>query len=170
VVHVTASLRPVPASWRPSQTSLRFLTEPAGKAHWTSSLLHVCLTCSTRQALALEAGEKCDLHDEGGIGGSSQLEPILFYEITVASADQPKLLSRLSEALVSLQMHSLQEHISHHVLQGDLGLNIREAHAFNTNDGYSLDVFVVDGWQGVRRVQYGNQLQHSSAHWTRACC
>lgn len=32
-------------------------------------------------------------------------------------------------------------------LQGDLGLNIREAHAFNTNDSFSLDVFVVDQWQ-----------------------
>lgn len=41
---------------------------------------------------------------------------------------QAKLLSRLSNAL------------------GDLGLNIREAHAFNTKDGFSLDVFVVDGW------------------------
>ena len=29
-------------------------------------------------------------------------------------------------------------------MQSDLGLNIREAHAFNTNDGFSLDVFVVD--------------------------
>ncbi|KAL7235689.1 hypothetical protein ACSBR1_019059 [Camellia fascicularis] len=26
------------------------------------------------------------------------------------------------------------------------GLNIREAHVFSTTDGYSLDVFVVDGW------------------------
>jgi UTP:GlnB (protein PII) uridylyltransferase len=31
-------------------------------------------------------------------------------------------------------------------LQGDLGLNIREAHVFNTSDGFALDVFVVDGW------------------------
>ncbi len=31
--------------------------------------------------------------------------------------------------------------------QGDLNLNIHEAHAFNTSDGFSLDVFVVDGWQ-----------------------
>eukprot|EP00798_Chlamydomonas_sp_ICE-L_P004277 gene4277-14388_t len=29
-------------------------------------------------------------------------------------------------------------------LQADLGLNIREAHVFNTHDGFSLDVFVVD--------------------------
>jgi len=53
-----------------------------------------------------------------------------FYEVTVASADQPKLLSRLSDAL------------------GDLNLNICEAHAFNTADRFSLDVFVVNGWSG----------------------
>lgn len=82
------------------------------------------------QALALEAGERA----EGGAVGHEEAsnrqepEPITFYEITIASVDQPKLLSRLSEAL------------------GDLGLNIREAHAFNTNDGFSLDVFVVDQW------------------------
>ena len=28
----------------------------------------------------------------------------------------------------------------------EVGLNIREAHVFSTRDGYSLDVFVVDGW------------------------
>ena len=31
-------------------------------------------------------------------------------------------------------------------LVADIGLNIREAHVFSTVDGYSLDVFVVDGW------------------------
>lgn len=31
-------------------------------------------------------------------------------------------------------------------LLADIGLNIQEAHAFSTVDGYSLDVFVVDGW------------------------
>jgi hypothetical protein len=31
-------------------------------------------------------------------------------------------------------------------MQGDLGLNICEAHAFNTSDRFSLDIFVVDGW------------------------
>ena len=31
-------------------------------------------------------------------------------------------------------------------LLADVGLNIREAHAFSTVDGYSLDVFVVGGW------------------------
>ena len=32
--------------------------------------------------------------------------------------------------------------------QGDLNLNICEAHAFNTLDRFSLDVFVVNGWSG----------------------
>ncbi|KXZ52483.1 hypothetical protein GPECTOR_9g527 [Gonium pectorale] len=86
---------------------------------------------SPREALALEVGERAEAHDAepsgSGAGRSAEEHPV-FYEITIASVDQPKLLSRLSEAL------------------GDLGLNIREAHAFNTNDSFSLDVFVVDQW------------------------
>jgi UTP:GlnB (protein PII) uridylyltransferase len=31
-------------------------------------------------------------------------------------------------------------------LLADVGLNIREAHVFSTTDGFSLDVFVVEGW------------------------
>ncbi|OEL31973.1 Serine/threonine-protein kinase STY8 [Dichanthelium oligosanthes] len=50
------------------------------------------------------------------------------HEIVFSTIDKPKLLSQLS-ALLS-----------------DIGLNIREAHVFSTHDGYSLDVFVVDGW------------------------
>ncbi|XP_004496487.1 serine/threonine-protein kinase STY46-like isoform X2 [Cicer arietinum] len=50
------------------------------------------------------------------------------HEIIFSTIDKPKLLSQLS-ALLS-----------------DIGLNIREAHVFSTTDGYSLDVFVVDGW------------------------
>ncbi|GIL93113.1 hypothetical protein Vretifemale_20566 [Volvox reticuliferus] len=84
------------------------------------------------QALALEVGEKAEGQEAEpvAVGSNRPAEDhAVFYEITIASVDQPKLLSRLSEAL------------------GDLGLNIREAHAFNTNDGFSLDVFVVDQWQ-----------------------
>ncbi|XP_074272539.1 serine/threonine-protein kinase STY46-like isoform X2 [Silene latifolia] len=55
-------------------------------------------------------------------------EHVLFHEVIFSTPDKPKLLSQLS-ALLS-----------------DLGLNIREAHVFSTTDGYSLDVFVVDGW------------------------
>jgi UTP:GlnB (protein PII) uridylyltransferase len=31
-------------------------------------------------------------------------------------------------------------------LLSETGLDIQEAHAFSTLDGYSLDVFVVGGW------------------------
>ncbi|KAH9655016.1 serine/threonine-protein kinase STY46 [Citrus sinensis] len=50
------------------------------------------------------------------------------HEITFSTDDKPKLLSQLTALLA------------------DIGLNIQEAHAFSTVDGYSLDVFVVDGW------------------------
>ncbi|KAK2974870.1 hypothetical protein RJ640_020785 [Escallonia rubra] len=50
------------------------------------------------------------------------------HEITISTNDKPKLLSQLTSLL------------------SEIGLNIQEAHAFSTTDGYSLDVFVVDGW------------------------
>lgn len=59
---------------------------------------------------------------------SKDVRNYLFYEVTIASVDQNKLLMRLSESL------------------GDIGLNICEAHAFNTKDRFVLDVFVVNGW------------------------
>ncbi|KAK9825662.1 hypothetical protein WJX81_007564 [Elliptochloris bilobata] len=77
------------------------------------------------QALVLEVEER--LEGARSVVGSPET---CFFEVTVASVDQPKLLSRLSECL------------------GDLNLNICEAHAFNTVDRFSLDVFVVNGWSG----------------------
>ena len=102
------------------------------------------------QALVLEA-------EEGA--RDSVLSDTNFYEVTIASVDQPKLLSRLSEALVSpyvtlqLGMISIQARLlalltCTPIAQGDLNLNICEAHAFNTLDKFSLDVFVVNGWKG----------------------
>ncbi|KAG6774776.1 hypothetical protein POTOM_022145 [Populus tomentosa] len=52
----------------------------------------------------------------------------LMHEITISTIDKPKLLSQLTSLL------------------SEIGLNIQEAHAFSTTDGYSLDVFVVDNW------------------------
>ena len=48
------------------------------------------------QALVLEAEERAE-----GPSRDANLAEAAFYEVTIASADQPKLLSRLSEALVS---------------------------------------------------------------------
>lgn len=70
-------------------------------------------------------------HGNGSQHASRHAAAAHFFEVTIASIDQPKLLSRLSECL------------------GDIGLNICEAHAFNTRDHYSLDVFVVNGWFGA---------------------
>lgn len=58
----------------------------------------------------------------------------------------------------------LKFHGFHFILQltsllAEIGLNIREAHAFSTTDGYSLDVFVVDGWPyEVCSQSFHNQL------------
>ncbi|KAJ4965149.1 hypothetical protein NE237_016998 [Protea cynaroides] len=60
--------------------------------------------------------------------GRQEILQVPIHEIIFATIDKPKLLSQLS-ALLS-----------------DIGLNIREAHVFSTTNGYSLDVFVVDGW------------------------
>lgn len=72
------------------------------------------------QALVLESDDNPDATDAS---------LYVFYEITIASVDQAKLLMRLSESL------------------SDIGLNICEAHAFNSKDKFVLDVFLVNGWQ-----------------------
>lgn len=55
------------------------------------------------QALALDMGERLDSTDGGGMGGGEAVvSDSSFYEITIATVDQPKLLSRLSDAMVGL--------------------------------------------------------------------
>ncbi len=110
------------------------------------------------QALVLESEDRRANSDRAG---SSQPTPSsIFYEVTIASIDQPKLLSRLSEALVCSHFCNLRMCVDHCIfllswpfkslssaaVQGDLNLNICEAHAFNSTDKFSLDVFVVNGW------------------------
>ncbi|KAF8377155.1 hypothetical protein HHK36_030528 [Tetracentron sinense] len=60
--------------------------------------------------------------------GRQEVSYVPIHEIIFSTIDKPKLLSQLSAIL------------------SDIELNIREAHVFSTTDGYSLDVFVVDGW------------------------
>ncbi|KAH1113298.1 hypothetical protein J1N35_006676 [Gossypium stocksii] len=74
------------------------------------------------EAFYLQASEDRD----SAVNSTSGLRPM--HEITFSTVDKPKLLSQLTSLLA------------------ELGLNIQEAHAFSTVDGYSLDVFVVDGW------------------------
>ncbi|KAF5960887.1 hypothetical protein HYC85_002096 [Camellia sinensis] len=63
------------------------------------------------------------------------------HEITFSTVDRPKLLSQLTSLL------------------SEIGLNIQEAHAFSTVDGFSLDVFVVDGWPHEETEQLKNALE-----------
>ncbi|KAI9180571.1 hypothetical protein LWI28_006152 [Acer negundo] len=80
------------------------------------------------EALAIEANRSQDLDDgENSVHANAQFSRPM-HEITFSTEDKPKLLSQLTSLLA------------------DTGLNIQEAHAFSTVDGYSLDVFVVDGW------------------------
>lgn len=47
-------------------------------------------------------------------------------------------------------------HLQLTCLLSELGLDIQEAHAFSTSDGYSLDVFVVTGWHLGVRTQHNS--------------
>ncbi|XVE56227.1 hypothetical protein DITRI_Ditri03aG0221000 [Diplodiscus trichospermus] len=71
---------------------------------------------------------------------AKQIHYRLMHEITISTNDKPKLLTQLTSLL------------------SEVGLNIQEAHAFSTTDGYSLDVFVVDGWALEETEQLRNIL------------
>lgn len=62
--------------------------------------LHPSL-CRSPQALVLEAEEKLEAQ-AGGERSALAAAATTFYEVTIASIDQPKLLSRLSESLVRM--------------------------------------------------------------------
>ncbi|CAK9152334.1 unnamed protein product [Ilex paraguariensis] len=79
------------------------------------------------EALALEANKAQVEDGDSVVHGRLKFSRIM-HEITFSTDDKPKLLSQLTSLLA------------------EVGLNIQEAHAFSTVDGYSLDVFVVDGW------------------------
>ncbi|KAH7285496.1 hypothetical protein KP509_33G031200 [Ceratopteris richardii] len=83
------------------------------------------------EALALEMTKPSYMDEErdsSGINSAAKIPHMPMHEVTLSTLDKPKLLSQLSSLLA------------------DVGLNICEAHVFSTVDGYSLDVFVVDGW------------------------
>ncbi|XP_068646104.1 serine/threonine-protein kinase STY46-like [Aristolochia californica] len=89
------------------------------------------------EALALEANKNIQDRDSVSNAGAIYARPM--HEITFSTDDKPKLLSQLTSLLA------------------EIGLNIQEAHAFSTSDGYSLDVFVVDGWD----YEETQQLRHA---------
>jgi len=90
-----------------------------------------------RKLRAPTFGSSFNLHtleEPGGPIGSvnadgSTRQRLAVYEIAVSGLNRPRMLSRVSTALF------------------DIGLNITEAHVFCTDDGFALDVFVVQGWK-----------------------
>ncbi|KAE8707154.1 hypothetical protein F3Y22_tig00110387pilonHSYRG00984 [Hibiscus syriacus] len=77
---------------------------------------------------------------DSAVNSSPCLRPM--HEITFSTVDRPKLLSQVVGASTSPVLMIPSTLTS---LLAEIGLNIQEAHAFSTVDGYSLDVFV-DGW------------------------
>ncbi|KAJ0085298.1 hypothetical protein Patl1_09466 [Pistacia atlantica] len=88
----------------------------------------------------VNVANKSDVQDNDVTMNSYQFNSRVMHEITISTNDKPKLLSQLTSLL------------------SDIGLNIQEAHAFSTVDGYSLDVFVVDGWSPEDAEQLRNVL------------
>lgn len=92
------------------------------------------------EALALEVNESHDQDGDSSVHANSHFSRPM-HEITFSTEDKPKLLSQLTALLA------------------EIGLNIQEAHAFSTVDGYSLDVFVVDGWPYEETEQLKEALE-----------
>ncbi|KAL9238430.1 hypothetical protein vseg_012851 [Gypsophila vaccaria] len=103
------------------------------------------------EALALDGNTPDDDEENNDASTSSRLlRPM--HEITFSTDDKPKLLSQLTSLLA------------------EVGLNIQEAHAFSSSDGYSLDVFVVDGWpyeetQRLRSALEKELIQIENSSW-----
>ncbi|KAE9596556.1 putative dual-specificity kinase TKL-Pl-4 family [Lupinus albus] len=95
---------------------------------------------SNLEALALQTTKN---NIEGGDSamGVTPYFPRPMHEITFSTIDKPKLLSQLTSIL------------------GEMGLNIQEAHAFSTTDGFSLDVFVVEGWPNEETEELKSMLE-----------
>uniref|UniRef100_J3L919 non-specific serine/threonine protein kinase n=1 Tax=Oryza brachyantha TaxID=4533 RepID=J3L919_ORYBR len=105
--------------------------EPVDSNNLASQMVHpppAFGSCSNLEALALEASETDVRGSTNDVDSSVHLISRPMHEITFATTDKPKVLSQLT------------------CLLSELGLDIQEAHAFSTIDGYSLDVFVVTGW------------------------
>ncbi|KNA08793.1 hypothetical protein SOVF_159510 isoform B [Spinacia oleracea] len=88
--------------------------------------LHLPPTFSSLPSLD---GVKCNVEDRDSFVNATILHSTrAMHQITFSIVDKPKLLNQLTSLL------------------SEMSLNIQEAHAFSTVDGFSLDVFVVDGW------------------------
>ncbi|CAL5328864.1 serine/threonine-protein kinase STY46-like isoform X1 [Camellia sinensis] len=101
------------------------------------------------ESLALEANKSQVQDGDSVVSHVQSSRPM--HEITFSTDDKPKLLSQLTALL------------------GEVGLNIQEAHVFSTVDGYSLDVFVVDGWPYEETKQLQTALKKEFLKIEKQC-
>lgn len=106
---------------------------------------------SNLEAFILPAN-KSQIDDEDSVVHAALQLIRPMHEITFSSVDKPKLLSQLT------------------TLVSEIGLNIQEAHAFSTTDGFSLDVFVVDGWPHEETEQLRSQLEKEILKYKAQFC
>ncbi|CAL9160432.1 unnamed protein product [Musa hybrid cultivar] len=99
----------------------------SSSASFRKRSVHLPSLGSSADLEAIDVDNESSRHHVQG-ESAFQFLPRPTHEITISTVDKPKLLNLLTSLL------------------GDVGLDIQEAHAFSTNDGYSLDVFVVNGW------------------------
>ncbi|XP_078182543.1 serine/threonine-protein kinase STY46-like [Carex rostrata] len=109
-----------------------------------------------RPAFEIRAAQIMNDHCTSEVGPKIEVDlqrPM--HEIIFSSEDRPKLLSQLTTLL------------------SKLNLNIQEAHSYSTKDGYSLTIFIVDGWHyqenDLLRVTLQKQIDKAkSTAWTVA--
>ncbi|KAL5072229.1 hypothetical protein RYX36_023116 [Vicia faba] len=121
----------------PTRYALEMNVEKAQDVLMHKKLQNMARTIATRPAIEVRlvpvrspSGVHSNLQTQISCQVSDFPCNIPMHEITISTSDKPKLFSQLTTLL------------------SEIGLNIQEAHAFSTLDGYSLDVFVVDGWAG----------------------
>ncbi|RZR76685.1 hypothetical protein BHM03_00001563 [Ensete ventricosum] len=107
-------------------------------------------TCSKLEEHNLDMiKDSDDTEDESEFGDALSARCVMFRMSWFMKLSFPQLTNQsysvsLKHALRSVNMANYFGLLS--TLLSEIGLNIREAHVFSTTDGYSLDVFVVDGW------------------------
>ncbi|KAL0550613.1 hypothetical protein IC582_015135 [Cucumis melo] len=102
------------------------------------------------EALTLQ-GSKYGVEDRDTAPNATPSFSRPMHEITFATSDKPKLLSQLTSLLA------------------DVGLNIQEAHAFSSVDGFSLDVFVIDGWPYEETEELKRVLEKEILNFKEQC-
>ncbi|GAU12232.1 hypothetical protein TSUD_01990 [Trifolium subterraneum] len=124
----------------PTRYALEMNVEKAQDVLMHKNLQNMARTIASRPAIEVRLVQ---VRSASGVHARKSINSNLQKEINLQDSDFP----------------SNMRHDYLTTLLSEIGLNIQEAHAFSTVDGYSLDVFVVDGWTG----QDTERLKHEVA-------